>query len=135
MLTSYHQDGMILRSLAAGAKGYLLKDVDLTEVKKTVRLVYRGNAVLDPRVATRVITVATTTTGGAVTPALKHATLSEMDIAIVRQLANGLSNKEIAARVHRSPHTVKDRLEKIAGVLGVHARTEIVAEALRTGLI
>jgi len=58
-----------------------------------------------------------------------------MDLEIIRHLAKELSNKQIAALIHRSPHTVKDRLEKICTVLEVRARTEIVAEALWTGLI
>src|SRR5204862_499805 len=55
MLTSYCQDNMILKSLNAGAKGYLIKDVELAEVKRTIRAVYRGHSVLDPQVAPRVI--------------------------------------------------------------------------------
>jgi DNA-binding NarL/FixJ family response regulator len=136
MLTSHLQDGMILRSLMAGAKGYVLKDVELAELKKMIRSVYRGHSVLDPKVAPRVINAATATgPPGQREASLKQAALSEMDLEIIRQLAKGLSNKEIAALVHRSPHTVKDRLEKICAVLDVRSRTELVAEALRTGLI
>ena len=58
-----------------------------------------------------------------------------MDLEIIRHLAKGLSNKQIAALIHRSPHTVKNRLEKICAVLDVRSRTELVAEALWTGLI
>jgi DNA-binding NarL/FixJ family response regulator len=58
-----------------------------------------------------------------------------MDMAIVRHLARGLTNKEIARVVHRSPHTVKDRLERIGTIFDARSRTEIVAEALRAGLI
>src|SRR5256886_3207054 len=53
MLTSYCQDNIILKSLNAGAKGYLIKDVELAEVKRTIRAVYRGHSVLDPKVAPR----------------------------------------------------------------------------------
>src|SRR5438128_5471335 len=83
----------------------------------------------------RIITAATTSGPPAQREAaLKQAALSEMDLEIIRHLAKGLSNKEIGALVHRSPHTVKDRLEKICAVLDVRSRTELVAEALRTGL-
>jgi DNA-binding NarL/FixJ family response regulator len=134
MLASYGDNGMIVRSLAAGAKGYVMKDVELTELKQMIRSVYRGNSVLDPKIATHVISAAVggrTATGAR--PA--RATLSELDTAIIRHLARGLTNKQIAAAIHRSPHTVKDRLEKIGTILDVHSRTEIVAAALRTGLI
>ena len=134
MLTSYGDNGMIVRSLAAGAKGYVLKDVELAQLKQMIRSVFRGNSVLDPKVATHVIAAAV----GGRTPATRRpagATLSDVDTAIIRHLARGLTNKQIAAAIHRSPHTVKDRLEKIGAVLDVRSRTEIVAAALRTGLI
>jgi two-component system response regulator DevR len=136
MLTSYLQDAVILRSLAAGAKGYLIKDVELHEVKRTIRAVHRGHSVLDPKVASRVIAKAMAP-GGKVTngKAVSQVALSETDLAILRHLAKGLTNKEIGAQVHLSAHTIKDHLEKIGTALAVRSRTEIVAEALRAGLI
>jgi two-component system, NarL family, response regulator DevR len=128
MLTSYCQDSIILKSLNAGAKGYLIKDVELGEVKRTIRAVYRGDCVLDPKVAARVL--ANTLNGG--TP---RAVLSDRDLAIIRHVAAGLTNKEIGSRVHLSGHTIKDRLEKIAAAFDVRSRAEIVAEAFRAGLI
>jgi len=133
VLTAYSQDGIILGALAAGAKGYLIKDVELDEIKRTVRAVYAGHSVLDPKVASRVIANVRTANGRTVSPGA--AVLSERDLAIVRYVAAGLTNKAIAARVHLSPHTIKDRLEKIAAGFGVRSRTEIVAEAIRAGLV
>ncbi len=133
VLTAYSQDGIILGALAAGAKGYLIKDVELDEIKRTVRAVYAGHSVLDPKVASRVIANVRTANGKTVSPGA--AVLSERDLAIVRYVAAGLTNKAIAARVHLSPHTIKDRLEKIAAGFGVRSRTEIVAEAIRAGLV
>lgn len=136
MLTSYLQDAVILRSLAAGAKGYLIKDVELHEVKRTIRAVHRGHSVLDPKVASRVIAKAMAP-GGKVAngKAVSQVALSETDLAILRHLAKGLTNKEIGAQVHLSAYTIKDHLEKIGTALAVRSRTEIVAEALRAGLI
>ena len=133
VLTAYLQDGIILGALAAGARGYLIKDVELAEIKRSVRAVYAGHSVLDPKVASRVIANATTANGKAVSP--RAAVLSERDLVIVRCVAAGLTNKAIAARVHLSPHTIKDRLEKIAAGFGVRSRTEIVAESIRAGLL
>jgi DNA-binding NarL/FixJ family response regulator len=136
MLTSYLQDGVILRSLTAGAKGFLIKDIELDELKRTVRSVYRGNAVLDPKVASRVIASAMAESGHAgARKIVPPPRLSETDVAILRHLAKGLSNKEIAALVHLSTHTVKDRLQKIGVSLEARSRTEMVAEAMRAGLI
>ena len=129
MLTSYCQDSIVLKSLHAGARGYLVKDVELSEVKRTIRAVYRGHSVLDPKVAPRVIANAL---NGAGTP---RTTLNDCDIAIIQHVAGGLTNKEIGTRVHLSGHTIKDRLEKIAAAFDVRSRAEIVAEAFRAGLI
>jgi len=136
MLTNYMHDAMVLRSLVAGAKGYVIKDVELAELKKMIRAVHRGNAVLDPRIAPSVISSATN--GGAAAPAACGAasmSLSDSDLVIVRHVAKGLTNREIAGLVHLSPHTIKDRLSRICDTLEVGSRTEIVAEALRRGLI
>jgi DNA-binding NarL/FixJ family response regulator len=131
MLTSYRQDSMILRSLKAGARGYLIKDIDLMDMKKMIRSVFRGNDALDPSVARRVIAAATKPQR----PVTEITRLSEMDLAIIRHLSRGLTNKQIGTLVHRSPHTVKDRLEKISAALDARSRTEIVAAAFKTGLI
>jgi len=138
MLTNYLQDGLVLRSLMAGAKGYVIKDVQLSELKKMIRSVYRGGSVLDPKVTGQIILTAT---ASGETPAVRpggsrHVTaLSDTDLAILRHLSEGLTDKQIAGRIHLSPHTVKDHLEKIRAVLNVGSRTEIVATALRRGLV
>ena len=135
MLTNYTHDAMVLRSLVAGAKGYVIKDVELAELKKMIRAVHRGNSVLDPRVTSPVISTATY---GASTQSMRTAapaSLSELDLVIVGHVAKGRTNREIAGLVHLSPHTIKDRLSRICEVLEVSSRTQIVAEALRRGLI
>jgi DNA-binding NarL/FixJ family response regulator len=138
MLTSYAQDGFVLRSLMAGAKGYVIKDVQLGELKKMVRSVYRGGSVLDPKVTGHVILAAKSASEGPAARPVgprKMTTLSDTDLAILRHLSEGLTDKQIAGRVHLSPHTVKDHLEKIRALLEVGSRTEIVATALRRGLV
>jgi DNA-binding NarL/FixJ family response regulator len=136
MLTNYLQDGLVLRSLVAGAKGYVIKDVQLSELKKMIRSVYRGGSVLDPKVTGQIISTATGEALTAKPGGPKTVTvLSETDLAIVRHLSQGLTNKQIAEQVHLSPYTIKDHLERIRDVLAVGSRTEIVAEALRRGLI
>ena len=138
MLTNYLQDGLVLRSLMAGAKGYVIKDVQLSELKKMIRSVYRGGSVLDPKVTGQIISTAT---GAGESPLSRPrsgaqvTSLSETDLGIIKHLSRGLTNKQIAGHVHLSPHTIKDHLEKIRVALEVGSRTEIVAEALRRGLI
>jgi len=138
MLTNYGHDGMVLRSLTAGAKGYVLKDIELAELKKIIRSVHRGHSVLDPKVTTPVITTAASRgarADGQHGQAIPRASLSETDLAIIRHVSNGLTNREIAAMVHLSPHTIKGYIEKIRGVLEVRSRAQIVAEAMKRGLI
>jgi two-component system NarL family response regulator len=138
MLTNYLQDGFVLRSLMAGAKGYVIKDVQLSELKKMIRSVYRGGAVLDPKVTGQVISTANRSGDvnlGRPGSAWQVTALSDTDLAILKHLSEGLTDKQIAGRVHLSPHTVKDHLEKIRTVLDVGSRTEIVATALRRGLV
>jgi len=136
MLTSYHQDGMVLRSLAAGARGYVIKDVGLGALKSMIRAVHRGECVLDPAVAPHVIAAAAGNgVSGHQASVKKTLALSDIDLDVVRHLARGRTNKQIGALIHRSPHTVKDHVEKICAVLEVHSRTEVVAAALRIGLI
>lgn len=138
MLTNYQQDTLILRSLLAGAKGYVIKDVELEELKKMIRSVYHGAAVLDPKVTTQVISsvVGRTPLSGSNPALVRQAiSMSETDLSIIRFLSVGLTNKEIGARINLSPHTIKDHVEKISDILGVRSRIEIVAEALRRGLI
>jgi DNA-binding NarL/FixJ family response regulator len=138
MLTNYLEDGFVLRSLMAGAKGYVIKDVQLSELKKMIRSVFRGGSVLDPKVTAQVIS---TVTASGDAPAARGAgrspvtALSDTDLAILRHLSAGMTDKQIAGRVHLSPHTVKDHLEKIRALLDVGSRTEIVATALRRGLV
>jgi DNA-binding NarL/FixJ family response regulator len=138
MLTNYVEDGFVLRSLMAGAKGYVIKDVQLSELKKMIRSVFRGGSVLDPKVTAQVIS---TVTAAGDAPAARGAgrlpvtALSDTDLAILRHLSAGMTDKQIASRVHLSPHTVKDHLEKIRALLDVGSRTEIVATALRRGLV
>jgi len=136
MLTGYHQDGMVLRSLAAGARGYIIKDVALGALKSMIRAAHRGERVLDPAVAPHVVAAAAGNgASGHQASVKKTLALSDIDLDVVRHLARGLTNKQIGALIHRSPHTVKDHVEKICSVLEVHSRTEVVAAALRIGLI
>jgi DNA-binding NarL/FixJ family response regulator len=136
MLSSFRQEAMILRSLAAGAKGYVVKDVELPELKRMIRSVARGQAVLDPKVVPDVIAAAALPASTSPSRTMKHAaSLSDIDLAIIRHLANGLSTKEIAAAIHRSPYTIKDHLEKIRASLAVRSRSELIAKAVSAGLV
>jgi DNA-binding NarL/FixJ family response regulator len=138
MLTNYREDGLVLRSLLAGAKGYMIKDVELGDLKKMIRSVFRGGSVLDPKVTGSIIAAAADPGAGQIpqrSVARQVRALSATDLDVLRGAAKGLTNREIGTRVHLSANTVKDHLEKVCEVLEVRSRTEAVVEALRRGLI
>jgi two-component system NarL family response regulator len=136
MLTNYLQDDLVFRSLVAGAKGYVIKDVELGELKRMIRSVHRGNAVLDPKVTTPVIS---SLAGAGTSPAdhRRHRAIaiSDTDVTIIRLVSEGLTNHEIAEQVHLSPHTVKDHVEKLCDLFNVRSRTAVVTEALKRGIL
>ena len=120
LLLDRYQHTVVRQSQEAGAKGHVTKRAGLEEIKRAVRAVHRDG----------------TMPGSAVAPAEPWtAKLSPTDLAIIHLLTQGLSNKAIAARVQRSPYTVKDHLRKIGAVLAVRSRTEIVAQALRHRIV
>lgn len=149
VLTTFDQDELILAGLRAGARGYLLKDAPREEIFKAIEAVHRGEAVLHPAVAARVITHvagnareaggpgagATSATASAIAGAAVPATgpLSEREREVLAALAEGLSNKEIAARLHIAESTVKTHLANLFAKLQVNDRTEAVAAAVRRG--
>ena len=129
---------LIIDMRAPSLPSRVLREAELEELKKMIRSVYHGAAVLDPKVTTQVISsvVGRTPLPGSGPGLVRQAvSMSETDLSIIRFLSVGLTNKEIGARINLSPHTIKDHVEKISDILGVRSRIEIVAEALRRGLI
>ena len=122
-LTTYEGDGDIRRALEAGAQGYLLKDMLLTEVITAVRAVHRGERVIPTAVAVRLA---------------EHplsSALTERELEVLTLVARGLANKDVAGAIERTDETVKVHLKNIFTKLGVTARTEAVTVALARGLI
>lgn len=122
-LTTYDGDVSIHRALEAGARGYLLKDMLLTEVVTAIRAVYRGERVIPAPVAARLAEF---------TP---RADLTEREVEVMQFVARGLSNREIAAEIGRSDETVKLHLKNIFAKLGVADRTEAVTLAISRGIL
>lgn len=122
-LTTYEGDADIRRALDAGARGYLLKDMLLTEVISAVRAVHRGERVIPVNVATRLAEFA------------PRSELTEREAEILRLVARGMSNKEIAGEIGRTDETVKIHLKNIFAKLGVDDRTGAVTQGLSRGLI
>jgi DNA-binding NarL/FixJ family response regulator len=126
VLTTYGTDADITRAVDAGATGYLLKDAPREQLFAAIRAAAKGEAVLSPSVATRVL-------GRMRAPA--QEALSARELEILGAVARGLSNKQIGRRLYVSEATVKTHLLRIFGKLGVDDRTAAVTVALERGII
>jgi DNA-binding NarL/FixJ family response regulator len=124
VLTTYDSDADILPAVEAGATGYLLKDASREDLFRAIRLAARGEAVLAPAVAARLM-------GRMRAPAEEK--LSSRELEVLQLVAEGASNSDIAGRLHISQATVKSHLINIFGKLGVSDRTAAVTVALQRG--
>ena len=123
MLTTSDGDEDVFRSMNKGARGYMVKDESGEDLHVAIRTVASGEVFLPKRI--RAI----------YDDRKKRPSLSEREIEIVRLVAKGFSNDELAERLHLSPDTIKAHLRHIYEKLGVESRVEAVTEAMRTGLV
>ncbi len=129
VLTTYDTDSHVLPAIEAGATGYLLKDAPRTELLRAVRAAARGEAVLSPSVASRLMGRVRAPAGGSDGP------LSQRELEVLQLVAAGTTNREAAARLFISEATVKTHLLHIYAKLGVGDRAAAVAEAFNRGLL
>jgi DNA-binding NarL/FixJ family response regulator len=132
ILTMYRRDDYVFEAIKAGARGYLLKEAELEELIAAVRAVARGEAFIDPAIAGRVLAEVRPSQPAKQAPPPK---LAERDIEILRLLAQGLSNQEIAGQLSISEKTVRNRLSGIFRQLHLENRTQAALYALRQGLV
>jgi DNA-binding NarL/FixJ family response regulator len=131
VFTAYDTDERILAAVRAGAQGYLLKGAPRDELFQAIRVVHGGGSLLQPMVASRLLKqVSGDGTAPEVLPSL---TPREMDV--MRLLARGLQNKEIAVELVVTERTVKFHVSSILRKLGAGNRTEAVAIATKQGLV
>jgi DNA-binding NarL/FixJ family response regulator len=128
VFTAYDTDERILRSLRAGARGYLLKGASRQEIFDAVRTVYAGGSLLEPGVTTRLLDHVRE--GGEQTEPL-----TPRELEVLALISEGLHNSEIAGRLFVTERTVKFHVSSILAKLGADNRTEAVALAARRGLI
>jgi len=135
MLTTFDYDEYVYEALKAGASAFLLKDSPPEQLSNAVRVVAAGDALLHPSITRRLIEdFAQRPTPRSGTPP-ELADLSERELEVVRHLAKGLSNSEVASALHLSEATVKTHVAHILTKLGLRDRTQAVVMAYETGLI
>ena len=128
VLTTFDADADLLDAVAAGATGYLLKDAPGEELVRAVRSAHRGEAVLSPAVASRLMS-------RAAAPAVTTPTLSKRELEVLRLVAGGATNREAARTLFISETTVKTHLLHLFEKLGVRDRASAVDAAHRAGLL
>jgi DNA-binding NarL/FixJ family response regulator len=137
-LTTFDDDEDVFEALRAGALGYLLKDVTPDKLVEAIRAAARGESFLQPSVAAKVVAeftrLAETQTPTPLTEAPVEE-LSEREVQVLRLLASGASNKEIAVALNLAEGTVKNHVTNVLGKLGVRDRTQAALQAKALGVI
>jgi DNA-binding NarL/FixJ family response regulator len=136
ILTTFDLDEYVYDALRAGASGFLLKDVTAERLFDAVRVVAAGDALLAPAVTRRLITEFARLRPRPDTPATARlAALTPRETQVLRLVAEGLSNPEIAARLVVTEETVKTHVSRVLSKLGLRDRTQAVVTAYESGLV
>lgn len=133
MLTLYDDPNYLLRAVSAGAAGYILKDASRDELVRAVRVTAEGGAIIDPAMLPALLRQVKRAT----TPStlIGKEKLSARELDVLRLIAEGYTNQEIAEKLILSPTTVKTHVQNILQKLGVSDRTQAAVYAVRCGLI
>jgi len=135
VLTTYDLDEYVYAAIRAGASGFLLKDVQPAQLAEAIRVIAAGDALLAPSVTRRLLgQFARTLPGPRATPA-SLAALTERETEVLRLLAAGLSNAELAGRLYISEATVKSHVSSLLRKLGLRDRVQAVILAYDAGLV
>jgi DNA-binding NarL/FixJ family response regulator len=135
MLTTFDLDQYVYDALSAGASGFLLKDVTAERLFEAVRVVAAGQALLAPTVTRRLIGEFARLRPRRAGSPVSLAALTPRETEVLRLVAEGLSNPEIAARLVVSEETVKTHVSRMLSKLGLRDRTQAVVAAYESGLV
>lgn len=134
ILTTFDDDDIVLAGIQAGAKGYLLKDVDLEELVEAVHAVAAGKSIVKPAVTERML-AGLKQVKTEFSSLDRPDPLTERETEILRLMAGGYSNKEVANALNVAEGTVKNHVSNILSKLGVRDRTRAVLKAFELGVI
>lgn len=123
VLTTYDSDEDIYQGLQAGAKGYLLKETEPDELLNAIRTIHRGQQYIPPDVGAKLV------------QRMNNPVLSERELSVLRSMAQGMSNADIATTLSISEGTVKSHVNRILSKLDVNDRTQAVIVAVKRGIV
>jgi DNA-binding NarL/FixJ family response regulator len=135
MLTTFNLDEYVYHALKAGASGFLLKDSGRAKLTGGVRAVAAGETLLAPAITRRLIEDFCNRPAPGATAGTAAGRLSERELGVVRLVAQGLSNAEIAARLYLSEATVKSHVARILAKLGLRDRVQVAVYAYENGIV
>jgi DNA-binding NarL/FixJ family response regulator len=134
ILTMYRQDHYVFEAIKAGARGYLLKDIDEGDLIAAIQAVHQGEALINPGLAAKLLDEFRRLSQGADEVGdMEDLTLGEM--AVLRLVARGADNKTIADQLALSERTIANRLSNVYAKLHVNSRTQAALVALRRGWV
>jgi DNA-binding NarL/FixJ family response regulator len=134
-LTTWELDEYVFEALRAGASGFLVKDIEPADLRQAVRVVAAGEALLSPSVTRRLISAFVAQPGRRATDSERLAVLTDREREVVALVAEGLSNQDIALRLHMSPATARTHVHRAMAKLDARDRAQLVVLAYQAGLV
>lgn len=135
ILTTFNDFEYIHEALKHGASGYILKDSDYDSIYEGIKACAKGNVVVNPEVATKILSEKVTHNNKGKLDIIKNRyALNDKDMAIIREVANGLSNKEIAEKLYLSEGTIKNNISYILSKLELRDRTQLTIFAFKNNI-
>ena len=135
VLTISDQDGDVMDAILAGACGYLLKDSSIHDLIRGIQTAAKGDSLISPHIAAKVLQRVRATSASADGERTIRSELSEREIEVLRLIANGKDNAEIASELSISPKTVKNHISNILMKLQIENRIQAAVYAVRSGII
>lgn len=135
VLTTFDLDDYVVDALRAGASGFLLKDASVAQLTDAVRVVARGDALLAPTVTRRLIASYLEARQAPPRPRADLSHLTPREVEVLTLVAEGLSNREIAARLYLAEQTVKTHVSHVLTKCGIRDRAQAVILAYESGLV
>lgn len=135
VLTTFDDDTLVLDALRKGARGYLLKDVTVEQLSGAVHALAQGGTLIAPSITDRLVRAIRSGPPPAGSSFEMIEPLTDRELEVLRLVAEGYSNHQIAELMHLAPGTVKNHISAILGKLGARDRTNAVLRAIREGLL